>query len=183
MSRAIYDLHMEAFWICVVIAVVVFGAMIYSMVKFRHSQGAIPDTTMLHSTKVEIIWTIIPVRHPGGDGGPGGGAHPQNRRHAQFRPLDPRHRLSMEMAVPIHGCGRGHQFLFDAASRIRISRANCTPASTRRRVPNYLLDVDHPLVVPSGVKVRLLLTSARRDPCLVRPRFRHQALGDPGLRQ
>ena len=28
MSRDIYDLHMEAFWICVVIAIVVFGAMI-----------------------------------------------------------------------------------------------------------------------------------------------------------
>ena len=52
---------MEAFWICVAIAVVVFGAMIYSLVKFRRSQGAVPDTTMLHSTKVEIIWTIIPV--------------------------------------------------------------------------------------------------------------------------
>src|SRR5208282_1869116 len=61
MSRAIYDLHMEAFWICVAIAVVVFGAMIYSLVKFRKSQGAVADTTMLHSTKVEIIWTIIPV--------------------------------------------------------------------------------------------------------------------------
>ena len=52
---------MEAFWICVAIAVVVFGAMIYSLIKFRRSQGAIADTTMLHSTKVEIIWTIIPV--------------------------------------------------------------------------------------------------------------------------
>ena len=58
MSRAIYDLHMEAFWICVIIAVVVFSAMIYSLVKFRHSQGAVPDTSMLHSTKVEIAWTI-----------------------------------------------------------------------------------------------------------------------------
>ena len=56
-----YALHMEVFWICVGIAVVVFGAMIYSLVKFRRSQGAIADTTMLHSTKVEIIWTIIPV--------------------------------------------------------------------------------------------------------------------------
>src|SRR5580658_2941332 len=60
-SRAIFRLHMEAFWICVAIAVVVFGAMIYSLVKFRHSQGAVADTTLVHSTKVEIIWTIVPV--------------------------------------------------------------------------------------------------------------------------
>src|SRR5271170_4010167 len=61
LSRAIYGLHMEVFWICVVIAVVVFGVMIYSLIKFRHSKGAIPDTTLLHSTKVEIMWTIVPV--------------------------------------------------------------------------------------------------------------------------
>src|SRR5271170_4081525 len=61
LSEDIYKLHMMVFWICVVIAVLVFGVMIYSLVKFRHSQGAVADTTMLHSTKVEIIWTIIPV--------------------------------------------------------------------------------------------------------------------------
>jgi cytochrome c oxidase subunit 2 len=56
-----HALHTEVFWICVGIAVAVFGVMIYSLVKFRHSQGAIPGTTMMHSTKVDIIWTIIPV--------------------------------------------------------------------------------------------------------------------------
>ena len=61
LSRDMYGLHMEVFWICVGIAVVVFGVMIYALVKFRHSKGAIPDTTMLHSTGVEVIWTIIPV--------------------------------------------------------------------------------------------------------------------------
>src|SRR3984957_15685068 len=61
LARDMYGLHMEVFWICVGIAVVVFGAMIYALVKFRHSQGAVADTSMLHSTKVEVIWTIIPV--------------------------------------------------------------------------------------------------------------------------
>src|ERR1700723_3576881 len=61
LSRDIYALHMEVFWICVGIAVVVFGVMICALVKFRHSQGAVADTSMLHSTKVEVIWTIIPV--------------------------------------------------------------------------------------------------------------------------
>src|SRR5260370_10501290 len=61
LARDMYGLHMEVFWICVGIAVVVFGAMIYTLVKFRHSQGAVADTGMLHSTKVEIIWTIVPV--------------------------------------------------------------------------------------------------------------------------
>jgi len=51
LSRIIYGLHMEVFWICVGIAVVVFGAMIYSLVKFRHSQGAIPDTCLLYTSR------------------------------------------------------------------------------------------------------------------------------------
>src|SRR5450631_2749723 len=61
LSHDIYSLHMEVFWICVGIAVAVFGVMIYALVKFRRSQGAMPDTTMLHSTLVEFIWTAIPV--------------------------------------------------------------------------------------------------------------------------
>jgi heme/copper-type cytochrome/quinol oxidase subunit 2 len=61
LSRKIYDLHMFIFWVCVIIGVVVFGVMIYSLVKFRKSKGAVPDTTLVHNTKVEIVWTIIPV--------------------------------------------------------------------------------------------------------------------------
>src|SRR5580704_18156714 len=60
MSRRIYDLHMEIFWICVVIGIVVFGVMIYSIVTFRKSKGAVPDTTMVHNTRVEVVWTIVP---------------------------------------------------------------------------------------------------------------------------
>jgi cytochrome c oxidase subunit 2 len=60
LSREIHGLHMLIFWICVLIAFAVFGAMIYSIVKFRHSQGAVP-ATFDHSTKAEIVWTFIPV--------------------------------------------------------------------------------------------------------------------------
>ncbi|MEJ0098997.1 MAG: cytochrome c oxidase subunit II transmembrane domain-containing protein [Pseudomonadota bacterium] len=61
LSGGIYSLHMLVLWICVVIGIFVFGWMIVSLVKFRKSQGAVPDTKMLHSTKAEIIWTVIPV--------------------------------------------------------------------------------------------------------------------------
>ncbi|NNF62245.1 MAG: cytochrome c oxidase subunit II [Gammaproteobacteria bacterium] len=60
-SRDTYQLHMLIFWVCVAIAVVVFGVMFYSLYMFRRSRGAQPDTTMVHSTKMEIIWTIIPI--------------------------------------------------------------------------------------------------------------------------
>ncbi len=64
-SRKIYGLHMEIFWICVIIAVIVFGAMIYSIVTsivtFRKSKGAVADVTLVHNTTVELIWTALPV--------------------------------------------------------------------------------------------------------------------------
>ncbi len=158
MSREIYDLHMLVFWICVGIAVVVFGAMIYSLLKFRHSQGAVADTSMMHSTKVEVVWTLIPVL------------------------------ILIVMAVPaaetilrmedMRGSGLSirvtgyqwkwqYQYMDDAQGIDFFSTLSQDSNFARqlhsgidpKTVPNYLLSVDKPLVVPSGVKVRLLLTS------------------------
>ena len=60
-SREVHGLHMLIFWVCVAIAILVFGAMIYSIWKFRKSTGAVPDPTLTHSTKIEVVWTVIPV--------------------------------------------------------------------------------------------------------------------------
>ncbi|MDH4105667.1 MAG: cytochrome c oxidase subunit II, partial [Gammaproteobacteria bacterium] len=60
LSREIYGLHMLILWVCVVIAVAVFGVMIYSIATFRKSKGAVA-ADFDHNTKAEIIWTVIPV--------------------------------------------------------------------------------------------------------------------------
>src|SRR6185295_534440 len=52
MSREIYKLHMEIFWVCVIIGAVVFGAMFWSLIRFRKSQGAVADTTDRKSTRL-----------------------------------------------------------------------------------------------------------------------------------
>ena len=59
-SREIYDLHMLIFWICVAIGVVVFGAMLYSMIAHRKSVGHEPRAFM-KVQKLELAWTIVPV--------------------------------------------------------------------------------------------------------------------------
>src|SRR6202167_2730928 len=61
MSRQIYSLHMLMFWWCVGIAIVVFGFMIYSMVHFRKSKGAVADIHFLHNNRIELIWTLLRV--------------------------------------------------------------------------------------------------------------------------
>ena len=158
LAEDMYRLHMEVFWICVVIAVAVFGAMIYSLVKFRHSQGAIPDTTMVHSTKVEIIWTIIPVLILVVMAIP-----------AASVILKMEDTRNSELSIKVTGyqwkweyeyldAGQGIDFfstLAQSSNFARELRSGVDPNT----VPNYLLDVDHPLVIPSGTKVRLLLTS------------------------
>src|SRR5690606_21649613 len=41
LSSKIHGLHMLILWVCVAIAVAVFGVMIYSLVKFRRSKGSV----------------------------------------------------------------------------------------------------------------------------------------------
>ena len=56
-SRSIFDLHMYIFWICVVIGVVVFGAMFWSLIHHRKSQGVTP-AKFHESTRLEIAWML-----------------------------------------------------------------------------------------------------------------------------
>src|SRR6267154_5864506 len=158
LARDMYGLHMEVFWICVGIAVVVFGAMIYALVKFRHSQGAVADTAMLHSTKVEIIWTIIPVlilvvmAVPAAD--------------LILKQEDTR---NSELSIRVTGYQWKWEYTYmDAAEGVDFFSTLARDSNFARElrsgidpktVPNYLLEVDKPLVIPSGTKVRLLLTS------------------------
>src|SRR5205814_1187195 len=59
-SRKIYDLHMEIFWVCVAIAVVVFGAMIWSIITYSRARGAIPDRTLVPNLNVDHP-LVVPV--------------------------------------------------------------------------------------------------------------------------
>jgi cytochrome c oxidase subunit 2 len=58
-SQEVYGLHMLIFIICCVIALVVFGAMFYSILRHRKSLGVQP-ASFSHSTKAEILWTVVP---------------------------------------------------------------------------------------------------------------------------
>ena len=158
LSRDIYAVHMEVFWICVAIAVVVFGVMIFSLIRFRKSQGAIPDTKLVHSTKVEIVWTVIPalilvvMAIPAAD--------------LILKMEDAR---DSDMTVRVTGYQWKWQYQYtDSAAGISYFSTLARDSNYARQlgsgidphsVPNYLLEVDHPLVIPSGAKVRLLLTS------------------------
>ncbi len=158
LSRDIYTLHMEVFWICVAIAVAVFGVMIYALVKFRHSQGAIPDTTLVHSTKVEIIWTIIPVAILVVMAIPAAKVilMMEDTRNSELSIRVTGYQWKWEYQYM--DAGEGIDF-FSTLSRDSNYARQLHSGIDPNTVPNYLLDVDKPMVIPSGTKVRLLLTS------------------------
>src|SRR6202045_194981 len=158
LSRDIYTLHMEVFWVCVGIAVVVFGVMIYALVKFRHSRGAIPDTTLVHSTTVEIIWTVIPavilvvMAIPAAN---------------VILMMEDTRNSELSIRVTAYQWKWQYQYM-DAAEGVDFFSTLARDSNFARQlhsgidpntVPNYLLEVDKPMVIPSGTKVRLLLTS------------------------
>jgi cytochrome c oxidase subunit 2 len=154
-SRRIYDLHMLIFWVCVVIAVVVFGAMTYALVAFRRKDGVKP-ATWDHSTLAEIIWTVIPVIILVAM------AIPAARTLIFIE--DTR---GSEMTVKITGyqwkwnyeyVDQGVSFYSNLARTSNVARqmnSGVDPYS----VEHYLLEVDRPLVLPAGVKIRYVLTS------------------------
>jgi cytochrome c oxidase subunit II len=155
-SRKIYDLHMLVFYVCCGIGVVVFGAMIYSIVTFRHSKGAVPDTTMVHNTKVEVVWTIIPVVILIAM------AIPAGRTLIQIEDLS-----NSELSIKVTGFQWGWNYEYVASGVNYFSRIDRLSDEARQldsgidpnTVPHYLLNVDHPLVVPVDTKVRLLITA------------------------
>jgi len=55
-----YFLNNVALGVCVVIGILVFGAMFIAMFRFRKSRGAVAEKWS-HNTTLEIIWTTIPV--------------------------------------------------------------------------------------------------------------------------
>jgi len=156
LSRKIYSLHMLILWICVAIAVVVFGVMIYSMVKFRKSQGAQADKTLVHSTKVEIIWTVIPIAILVFM------AVPIARTLIEIEDMG-----NVNLNIKVTGyqwkweydyLGQNVSF-FSTLKRDSDAARQLGSGIDPKSVPNYLLDVDNPLVVPAGTKIRFLLTA------------------------
>jgi cytochrome c oxidase subunit 2 len=156
LSREIYDLHMLILWICVAIAVAVFGVMIYSIATFRKSKGAVA-ADFDHNTKAEVIWTVIPVIILVAM------AVPAARTLIKID--DTR---GSELTVKVTGYQWKWQYdyvdegvsffstLSEASNEARILDSGVNV----REVEHYLLDVDNPLVVPVNTKVRMLITGA-----------------------
>ncbi len=166
LSQQAYHLHMLILWVCVAIAVVVFGAMIYSLVKYRKSKGAVADTSIVHSTRAEIIWTIIPVVILVAMAVPAtkGLIVIEDSRNSGLTIKTTGYQWKWQyeyVSRNVDGTERdisGVSFFSSLEEQSNFAR-QLDSGIDPQAVPDYLLDVDNPLVIPSGVKVRLLLTA------------------------
>ena len=155
-STHIYALHMMAFWVCVAIAAIVFGVMIWSLIFHRKARGAVPDVALTHSTKVEIVWTAIPVLILVGM------AIPAARLLVKIN-----NNTESELSIRVTGFQWGWYYQYVGTDVSFVSKLSASSNAARQpdsgisptSVPHYLLSVDHPLVVPVGEKIRLLITS------------------------
>ena len=155
LSAETYRLHMMVFWWCVAIGILVFGVMIISLIKHRKSKGAEP-ASFTHSTAAEIIWTAIPVvillimAVPAAE---------------TMVKLEDTRDPDISIVVTAYQW-KWHYKYQDEGIEFYSSLARPSVDARRKQsgvdvnsVENYLLEVDRPLVVPKGAKVRLLLTS------------------------
>jgi cytochrome c oxidase subunit 2 len=156
LSKKIYGLHQLILLICVALAVVVFGVMIYSLVKFRRSSGAEPDKTLIHSTKVEIIWTIIPILILVGM------AVPIAKTLIEIEDMG---KVDLNIKVTGYQWKWEYEYLnhdvsfFSTLSHESNVARQLGSGIDPNKIPNYLLEVDNVLVIPAGQKIRFLLTA------------------------
>ena len=154
LSAIVYDLHMLILWICVLIGVVVFGVMFYSIVYHRKSRGH-EAAHFHHSTFAEIAWTVIPCIILVGM------AIPSTTTLIEMEDTsDP------DMTLKV--TGYQWKWRYDYLDDDLTFYSNLSPESRRAiyevggpeaRGEKYLLEVDNPVVLPTGKKVRILLTA------------------------
>ncbi len=152
-SRDIYGLHMLIFWVCVGIAILVFGVMIWSMIFHRKSRGAVASN-FHESTAVELVWTLVPLAVLIAIAFP-----------ATKVLIDLENTEKADMTVKITGYQWKWQYEYMDegisffSSLDKASKDATRDDTTREKHPNYLLDVDNRLVLPTGKRIRFLMTS------------------------
>jgi len=168
-SQKVFELHRFMLYICIAIGTGVFGMMFYSILKHRKSTGAKP-ADFHESTLVEVIWTVIPfiiliVM-----------AVPATRVLIAMSDTS-----AADLTVRVTGSQwKWHYEYLSYGKEKDVGLGFLSVLSTPRdqyehqgkgllnmsknqpdfvKNPNYLLEVDKPLVIPTGKKVRFLVTS------------------------
>lgn len=149
-SQDIYGLHMTIFWICLAIGVVVFGVMFYSLFKHRKSRGAVA-ATFHGNLRIEIFWAVIPfvllviMCVP-----------------ATLVLIRMEDNSKADVNIKVTGYQWKWQYEYLDEGISFFSNLSTPYDQLQNKSPKnkwYLLEVDHPLVVPIHKKIRFLVTA------------------------
>lgn len=149
-SAEVYDLHMLMFIICIVIGAGVFIAMFVSMYFHRKSRGFKP-ANFHESVKVEIAWTVIPFIILIAMAVP-----------AMNLLIDMEDASEPDVTVLVTGSQWKWHYKYmdnDVEYFSKMATQADQISGKLAKGENYLLEVDRPLVIPTGQKVRFLITS------------------------
>ncbi len=153
-SGEVYGLHMQIFWWCVAIGVVVFGAMLYTMVVHRKSRG-VTAANFHDNTLLEVLWTVIPfiiliiI------------AIPATKTLKNIYDTD---NSDVDILVTGYQWKWQYEYLSDDGENVSFFSVLSTPSAQienlEEKGEHYLLEVDEPIYIPINKKVRFLVTSA-----------------------
>jgi len=141
--------------VCLIIFVAVFAVMFYSIWAHRKSRGARP-ADFHESTVVEIAWTIVPFIIVVGL------AIPATRMVIEQKDTS---QADLTVKATGHQWKWGYEYLNGPGAGVSFLSTLSTPSeqttlgSSAPKSETYLMEVDQPLVVPVGQKVRMVVTA------------------------
>ncbi|HKE40307.1 MAG TPA: cytochrome c oxidase subunit II [Casimicrobiaceae bacterium] len=149
-AHEIYDLHLLVLGIVVVIALGVFAVVAYAMLRHRRSLGH--QAKQFDDNKaVQILWTAIPLLIVVGL------AFPATRTVSVMKDTS-----NPDMTIKVTGYQWKWRYDYLGEDVSFYSDLSTAREQIENKVPkgeNYLLEVDNPMVVPVGKKVRILVTA------------------------
>ena len=150
LSAEVYDLHMTIFYVCCVIAVVVFGVMFYAIIMHRKAAGAVAAHFHEH-LGVEILWTIIPFVKLVAM------AIPATRVLKDMYNTE-----DSQLTIEVIGHQWRWQYKYLDHDIEYFSSLSTSTDAINNLIPkdkNYLREVDNALVLPTNTKIRFLFAS------------------------
>ena len=153
-ARDVAWLHWFMLIVCLVIFVAVFGVMFYSIWAHRKSKGY-KSATFHEHMGVEVAWTVVPFLIVIAM------ALPATRTVVAMKDTS-----GADLTVKVTGYQWkwGYEYIDGPATGVKILSNLATPRAQiegrEPKSPTYLMEVDNPLVVPVGKKIRVAVTAA-----------------------
>jgi len=153
MAADLHTVHWVLMGICLIIFVVVFGFMFYSIYAHRKSKGVKP-ADFHESTAIEIAWTAIPLLIVIGIG-----------VYATPIVMAQKDTTNADITIKVTGFQWkwGYEYLRGEGEGIKFYQTLITPYEQRinksPKTNDYLIEVDNALVVPVDKKIRMVITA------------------------